>query len=213
MKIPSLAFLTALLLTACGGLFRTQEVMPTVYELRAATIPVAARRLPHTLLVARPRTRPGLDSDRIAVTLADQRLDAYGNSRWSASLPALVESLLIEDLRSSAGWQAVVPERSAFGGRYLLQPEIESFEADYSGGGSVPTIRVHLRAELGLVAERRLVAVIEGSSAVPARADHQRDVTVAFAAAYADAAQQLIAAVNAAAAADATANPAKPPGG
>lgn len=212
MKIPSLAFLAAFLLSACGGLFKTQEVMPTVYELRAGTVPAAARRLPHTLLVARPRTRPGLDSDRIAVTLADRRLDAYGNSRWSASLPALVESLLIEDLRSSAGWQAVVPERSAFGGHYLLQPEIESFEADYSGGGSAPTIRVHLRAELGLIAERRLVGVLEGSSAVVARADHQRDVTAAFEAAFADAAQQLIAAVNAAAAADESANPAKAPG-
>lgn len=213
MKTPTLAFLAAFLLTACGSLFKTQEVMPTVYQLRAGPVPAAAARIPVTLLVARPRTRPGLDTDRIAVTLADRRLDAYGNSRWSATLPTLVESLLIDGLRSSGGWQAVVPERSAFGGRYLLQPEIESFEADYSAGSGAPTIRVHLSGELGQSSERHLVAIVEGNSSVRAAADRQREVTAAFEAAYAEAAAQLIGAVNAAAAAEQAAATATAPGG
>ena len=213
MKTPTLAFLAAFLLTACGGLFKTQEVMPTVYELRAGPVPAATARIPVTLEVARPRTRPGLDTDRIAVTLADRRLDAYGSSRWSAMLPALVESVLIDGLRSSGGWQAVVPARSAFGGRYLLQPEIASFEADYSGGTGAPTIHVHLIAELGQSSERQLVAIIEGQSSIRAAADRQRDVTAAFQAACAEAVAQLIGALNAAAAAAEQSAKSGPPAG
>ena len=197
MKTPSLILLPALFLAACGGVFQTHEVVPTVYELKSPPVEVSPARIPATLRVARPRTRPGLDSERIAVTLADRRLDAYGGSRWSAALPALVEALLIEGLRASGGWQAVVPEHTAFGGDYLLQPEIEAFEADYSAGGP-PTVRVRLRAELGLNAERRLLAAVEGSAAVRATADRQREVIAAFETAYGQAAAALITAINAA---------------
>ena len=76
MKTSSLAIPVLVLLAGCGSLFKTTEVMPTVYELRAPTPEPAASRLPATLIVARPRTRPGLATDRIAVTLADRRLDA-----------------------------------------------------------------------------------------------------------------------------------------
>ncbi len=199
MKATGLILLPALLLGACGGVFQTHEVVPTVYELKAPTVAAAPARIAATLRVGRPRTRPGLDSERVAVTLPDQRLDAYGGSRWSAALPLLVQSLLIEGLRSSGGWQAVVPEHTAFGGDYLLEPEIEAFEADYSAG-TPPTVRVRLRAELGEHATRRLIAVVEGSATVRATADRQREVIAAFETAYGEAAAALIGAVNAAAA-------------
>lgn len=200
MKTPILVLLSALLLSACGAVFQTKEVTATVYELKAAPVEAAPARLAATLRVARPRARPGLDTDRIAVTFKDLRLDAYGGSRWSAALPTLVQSLLIEGLRGSGGWTAVVPEHTAFGGDYLLQPEIESFEADYSAGGP-PTVRVHLRAELGLHAEHRLLAAPEATSAVRATADRQREVIEAFESAYGQAASALIKAINVAAAA------------
>jgi cholesterol transport system auxiliary component len=201
MKSSSIVGLgaSALALAACSGVFRSHEAPPVVYELRAGALAPAPGRVAATLVVARPRTRPGLDSDRIAVTLPDRRLDVYVGTRWSAPLPVLVESLLIEGLRSSGGWQAVVPERSQFGGRYVLQTEIGAFEADYTGGAGAPTVRVRLRGELGLALERRLVASAEGGAAVTAAADRQREVTAAFEAAYREAAAQLIAAIDAAA--------------
>lgn len=212
MKIRSLVLLLALGVSACGSVFQTHETAPTVYELKSPAVESAPSRVPATLRIVRPRTRPGLDSDRVTVALADRRLDAYGGTRWSAPLPALVESLLAAGFRASGGWQAVVPERSAFGGDFVLQPEIEAFEADYSAGGP-PTVRVRLRAELGLNSDRHLVAALEGSAAVHATADRQREVIAAFESAYGEAAAILIRAVNAAAAAAATAAAApKPPG-
>jgi cholesterol transport system auxiliary component len=190
---------SAVVLAACSGMFQSHQSLPAVYELKAAAVAPAPQRLAATLLVARPRARPGLDTGRIAVTLPDLRLDAYAGSRWSASLPLLVEALLIDSLRSSGGWQAVVPERSQFGGKYLLQTEIREFEADYSGGSGAPTVRVRLRGDLGLVGERRLVASAEGSATAAAAADRQREVVAAFEAAYAVAAAQLVGAIDAAA--------------
>jgi ABC-type uncharacterized transport system auxiliary subunit len=190
-------------LAACGGLLQSHEVELTVYELNATAPPAAATRLTATLSVARPRARPGLDSDRIAVTLAGQRLDAIGGSRWSAPLPDLVQALLIDGLRDAGGWQAVVTERDAFRGRYLLESDVEAFEAEYPQSGAAPTVRVKLSGQLGLSAERRLIATVAGSASVKAGADRQREVVAAFERAYNDAAQQLIAAIDSAAAADA----------
>jgi cholesterol transport system auxiliary component len=200
--IPA-ALATLAVLAGCSGLFQSHEPPPTVYELRPAAPSAAATRLAATLAVARPRARPGLDTDRIAVTLPGQRLDAYGRARWSAPLPELVESLLVAGLRGAGGWQSVVAGRGAFGARYLLETDIEAFEADYAAGGATPTVRVRLVGQLGLAAERRLVATVEGSAAVAAGADRQHEVIAAFARAFADAAQQLIAATDAAAAGDA----------
>jgi len=199
MKHLLLALASLGLLSACGSLFQTHEVMPTVYELRAPAPAPAASRRPGTLIVARARVRPGLESDRIAVTLADRRLDAYGGSRWSAPLPEMVGALLIAGLRESRGFEAVVPERSAFGGEFLLQPEIEAFEADYSQGGAPPTVHVRLGGEFGLKGERRMLATVTGSADVRAAADRQREVIAAFESAYAKAAAEMIAAINAAA--------------
>ncbi len=203
-RLVRLAASAALLpLAACGSLFQSHAAPEVVYELKAGTPPAATTRLAATLLVARPRARPGLDSDRIAVTLPGERLDAYGGARWSAPLPELVESLLIEELRAAGGWQSVVGARDAFGGRYLLEVDIEAFEADYAAAGSAPSVRVRLSGQLGLESERRLLATVEGSASVAAGADRQREVLAAFGRAFADASAQLIAAADAAAAGDA----------
>ena len=187
------------LCSACGGLFRSHDATPVVYQLRAPAVGAAPGMVDGTLVVARPRAHPGLDGDRIVVALADRRLDAYVGARWSAPLPRLVEALLVDGFRSSGGWRAVVTEASAFPGQYLLQTEIGDFSADYSAGDGPPIARVTLRAELGVFSGRRLVSTFEASAAVRAAADRQRDVAAAFEAAYGQAASQLIASANGAA--------------
>lgn len=192
------AAVVLLLSAGCSGLFRSHDPATVTYQLRAPAVPAAPARVEATLVIARPAAHPGLDGDRIVVLLPDRRVDAYAGARWSASLPRVVEALLADGFRASDGWRAVVTETSAFPGRYLLQTDIVQFTADYSGGGA-PVARVTLRGELGVYSERRLVASLETSAAVPAAADRQHDVAAAFEAAYAKAAVDLIAAINEAA--------------
>jgi len=196
--------IAAFVLGACSGL-KSHQPAPEVYVLRARPVPAAPRTVEATLVIARPSARPGLDGDRIAVTMADRRVDAYAGGRWSAALPRVVESLLLDGFRGAGGFKAVLTERGAFTGRYLLQVEVTEFAADYRGQGGPPVARVALRGELGVSGTRQLLASVSGSAAVPATADRQREVAAAFEAAYATAAEQLIAAVDAAALADAAA--------
>ena len=189
-RLPTLAI--AALLAGCGNLLASHRAAPLVYELRAPPPVPAATHLEAALVIARPLARPGLDSDRIAVRLADHRVESYAGSRWSAPLPDLVAALLLEALRDSAGWQAVTPERAEFPGRYRLQPEIREFTADYSAGPGAPTVRVVLGAELGTVSGPRYTASVAAQAAVAAAADRQRDVIAAFQAACDQALKQLV---------------------
>jgi cholesterol transport system auxiliary component len=202
---PALAALAGL--TACGGLFKTHEPVPVIYTLRAAPAPAAPAVVDATLLVARPIARPGLDSERMAVLLSNRRLDSYSGAHWSAPVPRVVEGLLVDAFRSTGAWRAVVNDRSAFPGRYLLQTEITEFAADYAESGAAPLVRVALRGELGLVSERRLVANVAGSAEVRAAADRQHDVAAAFEAACDAAIGKLVAAADAAALAAEAARP------
>ena len=88
-----------------------------------------------------------------------------------------------------------------------MQVEIAEFSADYASVGGLPVARVTLRAELGVAGERRLVGTATGTAAVTASADRQHEVIAAFESAYAQAADQLVAAVDAAATADAASHP------
>jgi ABC-type uncharacterized transport system auxiliary subunit len=210
-QLASLAGLCgASLLAGCGGgLFQSHQAAPQVYELRPPAAAPLAPRVAATLVVARPTVRPGLDSDHIAVLLPDRRLDAFAGSRWSAPVPVLVQSLLIEGLRARGGFEAVVPERGAFNGRYLLQAEVREFAAVYPGEGAAPLVRVQLHAELGRVADRRLLATLDGRGEKAAAGNRLRDVLAAFEAAYAEAADALAAGVHAAALADGSGDGAK----
>jgi cholesterol transport system auxiliary component len=198
IRWPVLALVVAL--AACSGIFQTHETAPVVYTLRAAAPAAAPAAGAATLVVARPTARPGLDTQRIAVRLPDRRLDGFAGAIWSAPLPRLVEALLIDSFRGAGGWRAVVTEQSAFPGRYLLQTEITDFAADYADGGA-PLVRVALRGELGVTAERRLVASVAGRAEVRAAADRQHDVAAAFEAAAQQAIAELVAAADAAASA------------
>lgn len=192
-----------LALAGCSTTFQSHEPVAAEYTLHAKPGPASAQPVDATLVVAHPTARAGLDGDRIAVSLPDRRRDGYAGARWAGPLPKLVEALLVDGLRDAGAFRAVVTERSAFGGRYLLQVEIADFTADYAAAGAPPVARVVLRGELGIGNERRLLASVTGSAAVPAAADRQHEVAAAFDAAAAEAAQQLIVAVSAAASAEA----------
>jgi cholesterol transport system auxiliary component len=187
---------SALLLSACSGLLQNRVPEPDVYRLMPTSLHAGSVTHDAVLLVARPSARPGLDSDHLAVTLADRRSDVYAGARWEASVPRMVEGLLVDALRSTATARAVVSEHSAFRGRYLLQTEVTEFSADYGTGSAVPTIRISVRGELGIPSEHRLLATVTGSGAVVATADRRHDVVAAYQAAWDLAAAELVRAVD-----------------
>ena len=108
-----------LLLSGCGSLLESNEPPMQSYILRTALAdtvagaPASGAVLP-VLQVFRPQAAAGLDSDRIAVVRADRRFDGYAASRWSDSVPKLLESLVVESLSQSGRFRAVLADAGGF---------------------------------------------------------------------------------------------------
>jgi cholesterol transport system auxiliary component len=167
-------------LAGCGSLFHSDQPAVTTYALKAPNAPALAPRLAVSVAVAHPLAAPGLASDRIAVTMPDGRFDAYAGVRWAAPVPEVVQSLLVDTLRSRGGFAAVLAEGSDFGARYLLQAEVREFAAVYSGPWRAPVVHVALVGQLVRSRNRELLQSFSASGEAEARDDHQRAVVAAF---------------------------------
>jgi cholesterol transport system auxiliary component len=140
--------------------------------------------LPIDLLVARPLPRPGLDTERIAVRYADRRFDYYAAARWGAEASDVVQDLLIDSLRASAGVRTVHGHLSSFASQYMLESELRDFQAEYAQEGDLPTVRVTLVCTVGRVRDRTALATFTSSATVRAEDNSQRAVVAAFESAY-----------------------------
>jgi len=199
--------LAAICLAACtGSLFQSKVKPPTVYWLSAgaespargapAADPPAtgtpAAAIPVDLAILKPRMRPGLESDRIAVLYPDRHLDYFADARWSGPLGEVFEDLAVQEFRSHANLRTVRGDASVFGGSYWVEIEVTDFQAEYTSAAA-PTVRVQLLARLGGAGDRRILGQFTANARQPAAENRLTSIVEAFAHA-ADAALAEIAA-------------------
>jgi cholesterol transport system auxiliary component len=178
---PAVGAIAAFTLAACSGGLHSDIPATQVYVLRSATHPRSEMTHANASLhVGRPVAAPGLGSDHILLVQSDHRMSYYVASRWPADLPAVVEALAADTLRSSGAWSTVQDSASAFSSDYLLQIVIRRFEADYSASSAAPEVHVVLDCTVGRRAGREVIDsfVAEGSSS--AAANRLGDVVSAF---------------------------------
>ncbi len=200
--------LAAICLAACtGSLFQSKVKPPTVYWLSAgaespargapAADPPAtgtpAAAIPVDLAILKPRMRPGLESDRIAVLYPDRHLDYFADARWSGPLGEVLEDLAVQEFRSHANLRSVRGDASVFGSAYWLEIEVADFQAEYTSAATAPTVHVHLLARLGGSGDRRILGQFMANAQQPAAENRLTAIVDAFAHA-ADAALTEIAA-------------------
>jgi ABC-type uncharacterized transport system auxiliary subunit len=178
-------------LTACRSLFVGQESAEIVYALELHSAAPLVPLVNSVLTVERPFAPSGLDSERIAVTLPDGRLDVLAGARWSAPPAELIQTLLVDSLRARGGWREVVSDRSKFAGRYLVSIEIRAFSANYERPGAAPCVRVWLHGDLGSTNRRDLLGTFDAHGESQASADRQSAVVAAFESALATALAQF----------------------
>lgn len=177
----------AICLAACtGSLFRSHAIPPTTYMLSA---PAAGRpapgapaaEIPLDLAVLKPKARPGLESDRIAVLYPDRRLDYFADARWSGSLAEVLQDLAVQELHSHANLRTVSGEASLLASAYWLEIEITDFQAEYTAAATAPTVRVSLRARLGSSVDRHLVGQFAATAQKRAAENRLSSIVDAFA--------------------------------
>ena len=168
-------------LPGCGSLLETTLPAPQAYVLRLAPATVALQAAnPGSLLVQRPEAGPGLASEHIALLRSGQRFDFYAASRWAAPSPDLVESVLVDQLRASGLFAAVFDDSSPYAPTYNLRCGLNRFEADYTQGGSAPTVQVTLDCTLGRHRDRVLLVNFIAQGSVKADDDRVSAVIAAF---------------------------------
>ena len=184
MKKALAGLALSLSLCGCGGVFDSKIAAPQIYVLRlpASTAPTPALTV-GSVLVQRPEAGPGLDSNRIALLRSDRRFDFYSASLWAAPAPDVLESVIVEALRSTNAFSAVFDDAAPFAARYDLRCTMRRFEADYTGqgnGGGAPTIHAALDCTLGRHRDRALLASFTAQGSARASEDRLGAVVAAF---------------------------------
>jgi cholesterol transport system auxiliary component len=182
-----------LIIGGCAGsLFETKVAPPALYLL--SVVPAAeaapAAELKADLAVLKPRLRPGLDNDRIAVLYPARRLDYFADARWSGPLDEVIQDLAVQLFHSRAGLRNVSGDASAFASAYWLEIEVADFQAEYAGaahaaggpgdGGAPPNVHVHLLARIGSSVDRRIIARFEADARQPAAANRLGAIVDAY---------------------------------
>jgi cholesterol transport system auxiliary component len=187
-------------LAACSGsLFQSKAAPPSIYLLSpvrssAATVPAAgaSAAVPVDLMVLKPKLRPGLESDRIAVLYADRRLDYFAGARWSGPLGEVLQDFVMQELRSHANLRTVSGDGSVFGSAYWLEIEVTDFQAEYTSAAA-PTVHVHVLARLGSSGDRRILGQFAANAQQQAAENRLTAIVDAYAHAADTALTQIVA--------------------
>jgi cholesterol transport system auxiliary component len=186
LRVPAIGALPLLLvlLSGCSNLLHSSAQPEQTYYLRAPAATPATAAAPAarhgSLRVELPVASPGLDSARIMLVQADHRMNFYAASRWPGAAPQLIEALSVDALRAAGAWSSVQDSAGPFPADYLLQITVRRFDADYSGGGAAPEVRVVLDCSLGRGAGREVIASFAAQGTATAGGDRMREVVAAF---------------------------------
>jgi cholesterol transport system auxiliary component len=178
-------FFRAALFVAAGGLagcdLPGSGEPPQLYTLTPKT--TFESNLPAVdwqLVVERPTSSAGLNSQRIALQRTPVTLDYFAHANWTDTAPQLVQSLLIESFENTGKMRAVSRESTQLRPDYELQLELRHFEAEYDNPGQPPLIRVRLSGKLIRMPDRTIVAGHTVESTARAAQNDMSSIVLAF---------------------------------
>jgi ABC-type uncharacterized transport system auxiliary subunit len=188
----ALALLPALsLLSGCFSGLNSKALPEQRYLLRSEIAKPAISVQPAgTVQVLRPSASPGLAGSRIAVLRLGARVDYYAHARWAEEVPPLLQSQIIDALRTGGRFANVETDTEPFAAQYLLSVDIANFQAEYRDAGA-PTVSVTINCTLGRRTDRSIIRSFAAQGNARASADHLEAVVAAFGAATSQAMQQI----------------------
>ena len=191
-KTLALALVPTLsLLSGCFSGLNSKAPPVQRYLLRSEIAkPAIGGRPVGTVQVLRPSASPGLVGSRIAVMRPGARIDYYANARWAEEAPVLLQSQIIDALRTGGRFATVESDTQPFVAQYLLSVDIANFQAQYNAAGA-PTVFVTLNCTLGRRTDRNVIVSFAAQGTAHAAADHLEAVVAAFTTATSQAMQQI----------------------
>jgi len=164
---------------------------PQTYDLVAIEVePFRGQPLPVQLVVRTPTAVRALNTERILVRPAHERISYYPDAAWSDRLPRLVRARMSEALEDSGHFKAVVTEDDRVTASYSLQIAIRAFEM--SVNGKPPEGRVSLSAKIVDERAGKVVASRRFESRARAKSDSVGEGVAAITTAFHDVSRELM---------------------
>jgi cholesterol transport system auxiliary component len=130
------------------------------------------------LVVDRPTIVPSIDTVRIARTSGIE-VEYYADATWVDRPAVMIEPLIIQSFQSSGAIEAVAGRRSDLRPDFMLQTDIEAFQARPVVAGP-PEARVALSARLLTMPKRLVVGTAAIGRSAPAAAQDLPSIAAAF---------------------------------
>ena len=136
------------LLSGCSSILPKGAPAPRQYTLNAPVTTEAGDKIPARLQILIPQATPGLETERIVLRNTDNQVDYFADTKWTGTLTALVQSLLVESFDNTHRLQSVGSDLVAINQNYNLLIEIRDFQAEYLKGSSNPRAHIRIIAKL-----------------------------------------------------------------
>jgi cholesterol transport system auxiliary component len=170
MKVFSLLALLTLL-TGCspGDLLKPSGEPAKLYLLHApAQLSTNAPQARWQLLIAAPDAPLDLDTARIAVSPAPDRIDYYANVSWSDRPPAMLQNLLLQSFDRSGHIGAVQRQSGGLKADFILTCDLQNFQVETS---PEPVAHIGFTARLVRARDRTIIASRKFEVSSPAGGD------------------------------------------
>ena len=179
-------------LAGCSGLF-TEKPRP-LYRLTAPNdFPAAMRHVAAQVTIGVPYAPAAIDTARIAMSRTPVSLDYLADGDWTDRAPALVQTALIEAFENSKVFKAVGPDSLDLRADFVIQGDLRHFEAVYDSAAAAPVVWVALAVKLVKVPEQKILAETLIGAREAAQANATAQIVLAFNAAMASVAKQVVA--------------------
>lgn len=132
------------------------------------------------LIVERPVTPAGLNTQKIALQRTPVTLDYFAHASWTDTAPQLIQSLLIESFENTGKIRAVSRESTQLRPDYELQLDLRDFQAEYDNPGQPPLVRARLNGKLVRMPDRTIIAAHTVTSTVRATQGDMSSIVLAF---------------------------------
>lgn len=160
------------LLTGCFGPVAAPTI--TTYQLQDSAHPTLARQPGRTtLLVTMPTTNSTYQSKNMLYTLDRYQTQPFVKHQWIAPPTQMLFPLLINSLRSTNYFHAVIPAASSGKANYLLTTQLSQFQQYFFSDTENSYFKMSLLAILTnnkthkIIAEKRFDATVNASERTP----------------------------------------------
>lgn len=155
IRIVYLFFLVSFLV-GCSLISPVKIKSQPNYVLNSVPQAPSSRHITKLLLVNFPDTLPAYNTPNMAYSLRPYQISYFSRNQWVATPGQMLHPLIVQSLRQTHYYRAVVTPPYTGPYHYILSTQILSLVQDYTT--FIPTIRLQVHAQLSKMPSNKILA-------------------------------------------------------